>query len=118
MKEQSEKRRFQRVGIQLPLKFRETMAQPPIYRGAQVRDVSIGGVRFRTENFIPRDTSLIVEFTLPESTRTIRAISRVSWLRSLPSGERFEVGSEFVEMTASERDLLEARLTLSPRFNQ
>jgi hypothetical protein len=118
MEEPREKRRFKRVGIQLPLKFRETMAQPPVYRGAQVRDVSLGGVRFRTENFIPRDTSLIVEFHLPESTQAIRAISTVSWLKSLPSGHRFEVGSEFVEMTASERDLLEARLSLSPRFNQ
>ena len=100
------------------MKFRETMSQPPVYRGAQVRDVSLGGVRFRTENFIPRDTSLILEFQLPESVRAIRAISKVSWLKSIPSGHRFEVGSEFVEMTASERDLLEARLSLSPRFNQ
>ena len=118
MKDPSEKRRFQRVGIQLPLKFRETMVQPPVYRGAQVRDVSLGGVRFCTENFIPRDTSLIVEFHLPDNLRAIRAISKVSWLKSLPSGHRFEIGSEFVEMTASERDLLEARLSLSPRFNQ
>jgi hypothetical protein len=118
MKEQSEKREFQRVEIQLPMKFRETLAQPPLYRGAQVRDVSLGGVRFRTENFLAHDTSLIVEFQLPESLRAIRAISKVSWLRCLPSGHRFEVGSEFVEMTASERALLKARLSLSPRFNQ
>jgi hypothetical protein len=110
MEEGHEKRRFQRVGVQVPLKFRETMAQPSVYRGAQVRDVSLGGVRFRTKSFLPRDTSLIVEFHLPESNRAIRAISRVSWLKSLPSGHRFDVGSEFVEMTASERALLEARL--------
>jgi hypothetical protein len=118
MKDPSEKRRFQRVGIQMPLKFRETTAQSPVYRGAQVRDISLGGVKFRTENFVPRDTSLIVEFHLPDNPQAIRTISKVSWLKSLPSGYRFEVGGEFVELTTSERSLLEARLSLSPRFNQ
>jgi hypothetical protein len=105
-----EKRRYRRREAQLPLRCRETLALPSPFRGVQMKDVSLGGLRFQDEGFIPPDTSLIFEFSLPRGGKPVRAISRVAWSRKLPSGDRYEFGGQFVEMLTSEKKFLEEYL--------
>ena len=110
MSQYREKRRHERKEGSFPFRYRETLGAPSPFRGAQVKDVSMGGLRFRAEDFLPRDTSLILELSLPESLRPVRAISRVAWSRKLPTGDRYEIGGEFVEMVPTERRVLESFL--------
>lgn len=110
MSEYREKRQYKRQEGTFPFRYRETLGTPSPFRGALVKDVSLGGLRFRTESFLPLDTSLILELSLPESTRPVRAITRVAWSRKLPAGERYEIGGEFVEMIPSEKRTLEGFL--------
>ena len=117
MKSGAEKRKSQRVDVRFPIRFREVRASAATSLGAQGKDISPGGLRFQTESFIPRNASLALEFFLPESGKTIRAVSKVTWLKVLPSGYRFEVGSEFTEVNLSEMELLRARMSHSPSFN-
>ena len=103
-----EQRKHQRTDIQVPVRFRETFSSKPgQYQGAQTKDLSIGGLRFQTETFIARDTRMIFEIHLPSSPKPVRAISSVTWTRSLASGIRFEVGSRFTDIIPSEKILLE-----------
>jgi hypothetical protein len=81
-------------------------------RSVQAKDLSLGGLRFQSEDFLPLDSTLFLELRLQNSARPIRSIARVAWARSLPSGYRYEVGSEFVDIVASERKALEDYLTL------
>jgi hypothetical protein len=117
MKQALEKRKCERVDVRFPIKFRDVRASVAASLGAQGKDISLGGLRFQTESFIPRNANLVLEFFLPESEKTIRAVSKVTWLKVLPSGYRFEVGSEFTEIDPSEMKLLRARLAHSPSFN-
>jgi len=117
MKPGPEKRKSQRVDVRFPIKFRDVRSSAAASLGAQGKDISFGGLRFQTESFIPRNASLALEFFLPESGKTIRAVSKVTWLKVLPSGYRFEVGSEFTEINPSEMELLRARMSHSPSFN-
>ena len=110
MSQYQEKRQYPRKEGSFPFRYRETLGTPSPFRGALVKDVSLGGLRFRTEDFLPLDTSLILELSLPESTRPVRAITRVAWSRKLSSGERYEIGGEFVEMIPSEKRSLEGFL--------
>ena len=108
---QSERRRHSRREADFPLRYRETLATRSHYRGVQLKDLGSGGVRFQTEGFIPLNTSLICEFSLPESFRPVRAISRVAWSRRLPLGDRYEIGSEFLEIIPTEKRILEEFLS-------
>jgi hypothetical protein len=108
---QSERRHHSRREAELPLRYRETLAARSSYLGVQMKDVGSGGVKFQTEGFIPLNTSLICEFSLPESFRPVRAISRVAWSRKLPLGDRYEIGSEFLEIVPTEKRILEEFLS-------
>jgi len=109
---QSERRHHSRREADFPLRYRETLAARSHYYGVQVKDVGSGGIRFQAEGFIPLNTSLICGFSLPESFRPVRAISRVAWSRKLPLGDRYEIGSEFVEIIPTEKRILEGFLSV------
>jgi len=79
-----------------------------------VKDLSLGGLRFQTEEFVPLDTTLLLEIRLQDSSRPIRSIARVAWSRTLPSGHRYEIGGQFTEIVHSERKALEDYLSLFP----
>ena len=113
MSAKKDNRKHPRVVFRFPLKFRETMASPPTFRGAQAKDISLGGLRFHTENFLPRQTSLVIEFTLPDMEKAVRTTSEVSWSKSTPSGYSFEIGSQFTDITLSDKELDELRKALS-----
>ena len=108
MKRILEKRRHARVSVHFPVKFCETPSSARICQGALAKDVSSGGVRFYTESFLPRDTRLFVEFSLPESGEAVKTFAKVAWMRTLPAGYRFEIGTEFTELTPRERLLLDS----------
>lgn len=108
MKKVLEKRRHTRVRVYFPVKFCETPSSARVCQGALAKDVSSGGVRFYTESFIPRDTRLFMEFSLPERAEAVKTFAKVAWMKTLPSGYRFEIGTEFTDLTPKERLLLES----------
>jgi len=81
--------------------------------GTLARDVSAGGVRFYSESFLPHDTKLLLEFSLPEEKEPIKTLAKITWMRSLPNGYRFEIGTEFTDLSPRDRTLLES---LTPRL--
>jgi hypothetical protein len=116
MKKALEKRRHARVPAHFPVKFCEIPSSVRVCQGALAKDVSTGGVRFYTESFLPRDYRLFVEFALPECGEAVKTFAKVAWMRTLPSGYRFEIGTEFTELTAREKLLLDSLSTgESPR---
>ena len=108
MKKILEKRRYARVSVHFPIKFCQTRSSARICQGALARDVGPGGVRFHTESFIPRDTRLFMEFSLPENGQPVKTFAKVAWMGTLSAGYRFEIGTEFAELTSKERQLLES----------
>ncbi len=65
-------------------------------------NMSYGGIFIESENILPADTSLLVEFKLPRAEKPIRCKSRVAWTnepenpksRLLPSG----MGVQFIDL--------------------
>jgi hypothetical protein len=114
VRQQPDKRRHDRADIHLPLRFRDPLTHPSHPKNAQTKDLSLGGLCFRTEEFLPLDTTLLLELRLKNSARPLRSIARVAWTKTLPSGHRYEVGSEFVDIVLSERKALEDFLGIFP----
>jgi len=91
---ESERRRFPRLAAECPVRYRVIPEARPAFQGALVRDVSAGGVRFRTFSFMPRGARMLLELQLPVGP-PIRAVGRAAWIRTLPDDDGYEVGSQF-----------------------
>lgn len=63
-----------------------------------VKDVSVQGIRFLADEFIPILTLLKVEMVLDDKIKQITAIARVRWVRKLAVQDGYEIGAEFEEI--------------------
>lgn len=100
-----EKRRFQRMDSNLPLKYKN-LKTATVPMGSITRDISEGGMRFKTNEFISLACRLVVEITLPMAPKPIKVISKVAWIRKLSSGEQYELGNQFLEISKEDRTLI------------
>lgn len=100
-----EKRRFQRMNSNLPLRYRN-IKTGTVPMGSLTKDISEGGIRFKTNEFISLACRLVVEITLPTVQKPIKAISKVAWIRRLSSGEQYELGNQFLEISKEDRSFI------------
>ena len=100
-----ERRRFQRIDSNLPLRYKN-IKTATVPMGSLTKDISEGGIRFKTNEFISLACRLVVEVTLPTVPRPIKAISKVAWIRKLSSGEQYELGNQFLEISKEDRSLI------------
>lgn len=71
--------------------------------GALTKDISAGGVRFVSNEFLPVSARLNVELSLDSNTHTLPATARVVWVNKIPYNENFMVGLEFTTIENENR---------------
>lgn len=98
-----EKRRFPRAESILPVKYRNLRNLGLTPAGSLSKDISEGGVRFMTNEFISLACRLVVEISLPADPKPIKAISKVAWIRKIPTGDNYEIGNHFLEITKEDK---------------
>ncbi len=101
----TERRRFQRIGSSLPVRYRN-LRTATVPMGSLSKDISEGGIRFRTNEFISLACRLVIEVTLPTLPKPIKAISKVAWIRKLSSGDQYELGNQFLEISKEDRAMI------------
>lgn len=101
-----EKRRFARVESRFPLKYRDLKETTQETKGTVSKNVSEGGVRFRSDRFISLATRLVVELNIPAADKPVRAVSKITWIKKLPVGDDYEVGNQFLEISKQDRELI------------
>jgi hypothetical protein len=107
METQSEKRKFQRVATHIPVKFRRLrQTEGTDAKSTITRNLSEGGVRFKSDEFISRACRLVVELDMPMFTKPVKAISKVAWIKKSPNGEDFEIGNQFLEISKEDSALV------------
>ena len=97
------KRRFTRVGASLPLEYRDLRKSAELPKGSLLRNISEGGVCFSSKEFMSLACRLVLNINLPNTTRPIKAISKVAWIRRVPSTNQYEMGNQFLEITKEDR---------------
>ncbi len=102
----SDRRKFVRAKSIVPLQYKKLKEVSEGTIGAITKDVSEGGVRFIANEFLPLASRLVVELFLPAQPRPIKAISKVAWIRKLPSGEQYEIGNQFLDIVRDDRGQL------------
>ena len=98
-----EKRRYKRVGVSLPLEYRDLKKRADLPKGSLLKNISEGGICFSSNQFMSLACRLILNITLPNATVPIKAISKVAWIRKLPLGDQYELGNQFLEIAKEDK---------------
>ncbi|RKY41167.1 MAG: hypothetical protein DRP85_07020 [Candidatus Makaraimicrobium thalassicum] len=107
MDETVEKRKFPRVRTHIPVKYRTLGSSEKMMRASTItRNLSEGGVRFNTGEFISRACRLVLELDIPMFTKPVKAISKVAWIRKTGAGDDYEVGNQFLEISRKDKELV------------
>ncbi len=67
------------------------------------RNLSEGGVCFKSSEFISLACRLVVEINLPRIPKPIKAIAKVAWIKKIPASEQYELGNQFLEITKEDK---------------
>ncbi len=98
-----DKRRYKRVDCDIESSFNNLDGtKPHDIRETTIRDISEGGIRFRSNEFIPIHNRLLFKLDVPKK-KSIRAIAKPAWIREVPSLSQYEIGASFQGL--SEEDI-------------
>lgn len=98
-----ERRRYPRAEFNLPVRYKNLRSLGSSSIGSLSRDISEGGVRFKTNEFISLACRLVLEISLPTIPKPVKAISKVAWIRKASSGDIYEIGNQFLEITKEDK---------------
>jgi c-di-GMP-binding flagellar brake protein YcgR len=98
-----EKRKFKRIDSNLQVQFKNLRQAGEAPSGSLTRNVSEGGVCFKTSKFISLACRLVLEISMPNSPKPIKAISKVAWIRKVPSSDQYELGNQFLEINKEDK---------------
>jgi c-di-GMP-binding flagellar brake protein YcgR len=101
----TERRRAQRIDSNLPVRYRN-LRTATVPMGSLTKDISEGGIRFKTNEFISLACRLVVEISLPTVQRPIKAISKVAWIKKMSSNDQYELGNQFLEISKEDKGVI------------
>jgi len=100
--------------LRFPVQYKSLKALAESDRGALTKDVSEGGIRFIGNEFITLSNRLVLTIVLPAPYRSIKAISKVAWIRKVPMGEQYEIANQFLNLSEEDKKLLRNCIKRSP----
>jgi c-di-GMP-binding flagellar brake protein YcgR len=110
-----ERRRYTRVPESLQIAYEILPAES--IRQYLTKDISQGGIRFFTHEFIPKDTRLRIRISFPRTLFSFEALVKCMWVKEMPYGEEFEVGVEFIDLPPEIVEYLISYIKVSLKFN-
>jgi len=102
-----EKRKHARINISFPIGCQIQGAKKPFY--TVFKDISQGGVKVITDNFMKKDSRIKLEINLID--KIIRGIGKVAWCRQKPYSDAYIAGIEFMEITPAGNQALKHLLS-------
>jgi c-di-GMP-binding flagellar brake protein YcgR len=101
-----EKRASPRFRIDTPVEYRMLRGARETVKGSVLSNISAGGVRFITNEFLALTARMVLDITLPIPERPISAVSKIAWIKKLPVGDRYEIGNQFLEISRDDKERL------------
>ncbi len=94
-------RRFQRAPFKRPVKSKTSHVA--IYAGNLAQDISQGGMRINSNEFVAVGSHVILQIQLESQTRVLDFNAKVVWVKELPYSDGFQLGLEFAEEAVFEK---------------
>jgi len=89
-----ERRRFLRLSTSTRIKFRRISNGNVVSRQKLTKDISISGIKFLSDEFIPVSSYIKVNLSFKENLRPLELICQVMWVKSLYNDESYEIGAQ------------------------
>jgi hypothetical protein len=90
-----EPRREDELSVEIEILTNETNPGPTRVLYAQIKDISVWGVKIGTSVYIPLDTPIKLKFTLSKFGETVGPIGKVVWGNQIEDSDMYEMGIEF-----------------------
>ncbi|MFC1632086.1 PilZ domain-containing protein [Candidatus Omnitrophota bacterium] len=90
-----EKRRHSRFDLRVPLRYRRIQSATQEFKGSLIKDLSQGGLRIGTFEFLPINLRLAMEIPLIAGLKSVEGTARVAWVKKSNSSQQYDVGVEF-----------------------
>jgi len=94
----NEKRKNPRANVAFRINYKELNGKSYIAKGALAQNLSVGGVKFVSEDFVSPGRHLFLEMRLPLLAEPVSMLSRVAWIRKSSVREGYEAGNQFLAM--------------------
>ena len=91
-----ERRRWARLRSHVPVRYQDTKTQR--FVETLSKDVSVGGLRCVTHEFLPASRELLVELSLRRAAPALKTRARVAWVQQIPHADQYCVGLEFLQL--------------------
>ncbi|MCK5305898.1 MAG: PilZ domain-containing protein [Candidatus Omnitrophica bacterium] len=99
-----ERRCFSRFDCALPAEYKTIgLLNNDTLTGA-IKNVSEGGTRLITDDFIPLNSRLVLAFSFPFRNRKIKSLCKVVWTKRFATLAKYDLGVEFLDMTGKCKD--------------
>ena len=112
---QNDKRQFRRVSCEVETSFKNL--DQPAKKGigeTTISDISEGGVRFRSNHFVPVQDRLLVTLKIP-GKKLIETLAKPAWIREIPSVGQFDIGCQFLSLSDEDRAIIRSAFNFHPR---
>jgi c-di-GMP-binding flagellar brake protein YcgR len=90
-----ERRKYPRIGVSFPVEC--NVLSQRLYFYTVSKDLSLGGIKILSDDFIPKDNIIRVRVNLIDETVSLKA--RVAWCNSKRVSEKYLIGLEFIEIS-------------------
>ncbi len=87
-----EQRHFKRVVFREP--YQLSTCKGELVGASVAFDLSAGGIRLRTEEFLPKNSQVAVSFRCKDN-RILTINGRVAWVQKVPHCDSYQAGLEF-----------------------
>ena len=98
------RRRVERIADFIPISYR--IPPDPKIENFLTRDISTLGVKFLMKDFVSKGTLIELNINLKKVPFSFRIFSTVRWIVKDPSGDRYEVGAEFNNISNAYKEKL------------
>ena len=95
----SDNRKFKRVNFREPVLL--NVAKEAREGGGHLGyDLSEGGLRFYSEDFLPLDAEAYIKFSVDDN-KVVELKAKVAWVHKVPHAEGYQIGLKFVDTDAA-----------------
>ena len=98
----NERRKFPRINVSFPIECRTLPSRNYFYTVS--KDLSVGGTRILSNDFLPKDNELKLNINLIDKVLNIKA--RVSWCTKERTAQRYTTGLQFLELDEPDKKAL------------
>lgn len=96
-----ERRRHKRCTVHLPLRYQ--LKGTVRYADTLTKDIGGGGAQFITDEFFARNSEILFELMIAETSEPVKGKAKIVWLNKVPHNDIYSIGIEFMDIARESR---------------